>query len=150
MRSAMSSAVSMSCSIITTVVSRGMAPITPFTLARSSRERPASRRLQPDSREYRARLRIEARRQPAEHAPALARKAEERARNVVLERVAREERDDLVGAREAEMAAPPGRVPRDVVAEKHDAAGVARQVAGEKIEKRGLAGAVRADDQASL
>jgi len=42
MRSARSSAVSMSCSIITTVTSRGMRPIRSFIAARSSRERPAS------------------------------------------------------------------------------------------------------------
>jgi len=69
----------------------------------------------------------------AEHAPARARKAEERKRDVVLERVVREERDDLVGAREPGAAAP-GREARDVRAEERDAPGVAREIAGERLK----------------
>src|SRR5207249_9475101 len=44
----------------------------------------------------------------------------------------------------------PGRKARDLLDEVHDAARVAREIAGEEFEERGLAGAVRADDQAPL
>ena len=40
--------------------------------------------------------------------------------------------------------------PPDFRAEKLDRAGVARQVAGQQVEERGLAGAVGADDEAPL
>src|SRR5262249_30234650 len=93
---------------------------------------------------------VEARRQPAEHAPALLRETEERERDVVLERVLRKERDDLIRAREPAMAAPPGGEARDLLVEEHDAARVAREIAGEEVEERGLPGAVRPDDQAPL
>ena len=39
---------------------------------------------------------------------------------------------------------------RDVVAEQLDRAAVGREFAGDQVEQRGLAGAVRADDQPPL
>ena len=136
MRSAMSSAVSMSCSIITTVVSRGIAGDQRLhrraLLARQPGERlveqqharllrqrhgdlhaallavghlgdrPLRQVLQPDALQAppSPRRRTGSAKR-AERVPAQRAQAEERQRDVVLERVLREERDDLVGAREA-------------------------------------------------
>src|SRR5205085_121833 len=53
---------------------------------------------------------------------------------------------DLIGASEPAERAPIGRLMRDVAALEHDAAGIGSQLAGEMMQQRGLAGAVRADD----
>ena len=68
----------------------------------------------------------------------------------MLERVAGEQRDDLVGSRQSEMRAPVGRKLRDVGAEQLDLSGIRPHVAADLVEQRGLAGAVRADDQAAF
>ena len=85
-----------------------------------------------------------------ERVPAQRRQAEQRERDVAQDGVAREQRDDLVGARHAEMRAPAAGHARDVAAEQRDRAAVGRDLAGDQVEQRGLAGAVRADDQAPL
>src|SRR6185295_993349 len=85
-----------------------------------------------------------------ESTPARLRQAEERKHDVVLDRVLLEQRDDLVGAREAEVGSFVRAQPDDVPAEKEHLAGIRGQVAGNQVEKRGLAGAVRADDEAAL
>ena len=176
----------MSCSIITTVVSRGMAPISVRTASRSSpreagerlvqqqqarrlRERqrdleaaPVAVRdfrhaaprlaLEPHPREDAAR-RVEERRlarERPERVPAGARKAQQREHHVVLERVVREERDDLVGAREPAARALVRLHARDLAPEDADRARVAAQVAGDEVEERGLAGAVGPDDEPAL
>ena len=48
-------------------------------------------------------------RQRPPHLPARGPQAEQAERDVVLERIAGEQRDDLVGSRQAEMRAPVGR-----------------------------------------
>ena len=82
--------------------------------------------------------------------PAQRRQAEQRQRDVVHDGVAREQGDDLVGARHAEMRAPAARHAGDVAVEQPDRAAVGRELAGDQVEQRGLAGAVRADDQPPL
>ena len=66
--------------------------------------------------------------------------------DIVLNRQAGEQRGNLVGA--AQAAADPliGREMGDVFAEEADRAGRGREVAGDAVEQRGLAGAVRAED----
>src|SRR5258708_4096183 len=103
--------------------------------------------LQPDAGQHLARFLVKMGRKAAEGVPPCARKPEKRKRDVVLERVVGEERDDLVGAREAAVHAVVGREPADLFAEQLDRPGVAREIAGEEIGERGLAGAVRPDDQ---
>ena len=85
-----------------------------------------------------------------ERIPATPRQAELRQRDVVLERVVGKQRDDLVGAGQAAVRPAMRPQPRDFLAEKPDRAGVGRQVAGDQVEKRRLAGAVRSDDQPPL
>jgi hypothetical protein len=68
----------------------------------------------------------------------------------VLQGVLGEERDDLVGARQAEVHAAVGCPLRDFLVEKEDLSRIAAQVPGDQIEERGLPGAVRADDQPPL
>src|SRR5258708_16023894 len=103
--------------------------------------------FQPDAGQHLARFLVKMGRKAAEGVPPCARKPEKRKRDVVLERVLREERDDLVGAREAAVHAVVGREPADLFAEQLDGARTPRQVAGEALEERGLASAVRADDE---
>ena len=85
-----------------------------------------------------------------ERVPAQRRQPEQCEHDVAQERVAREQRDDLIGAGDADMGALPARDPRDVASEDVDRAGARLQVAGDLVEQRRLAGAVRADDQAPL
>jgi hypothetical protein len=66
----------------------------------------------------------------------------------VLERIAGEQRNDLIGSGQAEMRALVGREVRDVGAEQLDLSRIRPQVAADLIEQRGLARAIRADDQA--
>src|SRR5664280_1549100 len=79
--------------------------------------------------------------------PAQRRQPHQRQRHIVHDGVAREEGDDLVGARHAEMRAAPARRLGNVLPEQMDRAFVGRDLAGDQIEQRGLAGAVGADDQ---
>src|SRR5439155_6094994 len=62
----------------------------------------------------------------------------------------RKQRDDLVGACKAEVNAPMGRQAADFGTEQLDRPRVARKIAGQQIEERGLARTVGADDQAPL
>jgi hypothetical protein len=77
------------------------------------------------------------------HLPARRPQAEQAERDIVLERVVGEQRNDLVGSRQPEMRAPVGRKKGDVGAEQPDRAGIGPQVAADLIEQRGLAGGVR-------
>src|SRR5664279_5212129 len=82
--------------------------------------------------------------------PARRRQAEQRQRDIMDNRVARKQRDDLIGARHAEVRAPTARRAGDVLAEQPDRAAVGRDLAGDQVEQRGLAGAIGADDQPPL
>src|SRR6185312_9193994 len=65
-------------------------------------------------------------------------------------RLAREQGDDLISAREAAMRAAAARQAGDVFAEEPDAAAIRPELAGDEVEQRRLARAVGADDQAAL
>ena len=93
---------------------------------------------------------IGAARERRERVPARRRQSEQRQRHVAQDRVHREQGDDLVGPRQPEMGPQPARSPRDVSAEQVDAAARGSELAGDEVEQRRLAGAVRADDQAPL
>src|SRR5581483_5598307 len=69
---------------------------------------------------------------------------------VVLDRKLGKQIRDLVGATDAQRNALVGAQAGDVATAEQDRAGGGRHLAGDGIEKRGLAGAVRADDRASL
>src|SRR6185503_20341635 len=72
---------------------------------RHFRHRPLREMLEADKGQHASRFLVESRFR-RKNLPALLRQAEERERDVVLESVLREERDDLVGAREAEVDSP--------------------------------------------
>src|SRR5262249_34368860 len=59
-------------------------------------------------------------------------------------------RDDLVGPGHPEVEAPPAGHARDVAAEQRDGAAIRRELAGDEVEQRRLAGAVGADDEPAL
>src|ERR1043166_6740149 len=82
--------------------------------------------------------------------PAQRREAEQRQRYVAQERIAREQRDDLISARHAKMRAVAAFEARDVAAEQRNRSAVRRNLAGDQVEQRRLAGAVRADDQSAF
>src|SRR2546425_10216838 len=88
--------------------------------------------------------------EPDERIPAQRRQAEQGQRDVSQQRLAREERDDLVGAADAEVRAPATRDPRDVTVEESDRAAVRPKLPGDEVEERRLAGPVGADDQTAL
>src|SRR5262249_45854784 len=88
--------------------------------------------------------------EPEERVPAERREPEERQRDVPQQRVVGEERDDLVGAGDAEVGPAAARDARDVPIEERDRAAVGPELAGDEVEERGLAGAVRADDESPL
>src|SRR4029453_18560036 len=75
---------------------------------------------------------------------------EEREYHVVDEPLARKQRENLVGAREPEVHAPLRGHAQQLLSEQPDRAAVGGEIAGDQVEQRGLAGAVRADDQAPL
>ena len=107
----------------------------------------------PDLRQRLARLRRRGARWPVstvQRIPAQLVEAEQREHDVVDERLAREQRQDLVGAGEAEMHALLRRHADQFLAEQLDRAAVGGEIAGDQVEQRGLAGAVRPDDQAAL
>src|SRR5438105_13403280 len=56
----------------------------------------------------------------------------------------------MVGARDAEERAPPGGNAGDVAVEQRDRPAIGPELAGDQVEERRLAGAVRADDQSPL
>src|SRR5437773_1244782 len=58
--------------------------------------------------------------------------------------------DDLIGAGEAEMGAAAARDAGDVAVEQAHRTAIGPDFAGDQVEQRRLAGAVRADDQAAL
>jgi hypothetical protein len=75
---------------------------------------------------------------------------QQRQHHVVDEPLARKQRQNLIGARQAEVYAPLGRHPPQLPAEQPDRTGIGGEIAGDQVEQRGLAGAVRTDDQAPL
>ena len=70
--------------------------------------------------------------------------------DVVVDGEAGKQRGDLVGPAQAAADALVGREVRDVLAEEADGAGGRREIAGDAVEQRGLAGAVRAEHGAPL
>ena len=75
--------------------------------------------VEPDARSAAARLRkVALAVEPHERIPAQARQPEQRQRHVAQQRLAREQRDDLVGAREPQMRAPAARDAGDVALEQ--------------------------------
>src|ERR1035437_6409198 len=82
--------------------------------------------------------------------PSQGRQAEQRERDVAQDRIERKQRDDLIGAGHAAMGAAPARRLGDVMPEQMDRAAVGRDLAGDQVEQRGLAGAIGADDQPPL
>src|SRR5665213_293334 len=68
----------------------------------------------------------------------------------MLERVAGEQGDDLVGSGKAGVGTSIGREPRDILAEKSDFTRVRPHVAADLVEQRGLARAVRPDNEAAF
>jgi hypothetical protein len=82
--------------------------------------------------------------------PAQRRQSQKRQRHVVHDAVAREEGDDLVGARHAEMRPSAARHLGDVLPEQMDRTFVGTDLASDQVEQRGFAGPVGADDQPAL
>src|SRR5580692_4131782 len=82
--------------------------------------------------------------------PAQRRQPKQRQGRIAQNRVAGEQRDDLISARHAEMGALAARHLGDVAVKQLDRAAIGKKLAGDEIEQRGLAGAVRADDQPAL
>ena len=70
--------------------------------------------------------------------------------DIVVHRQAGEQRGNLVGAAQAAADALVGRKVGDVLAEEADGAGGRREIAGDAVEQRGLARAVRAEHRAPL
>ena len=70
-----------------------------------------------------------------------------RQRDIVGRGEVRQQRGDLEGARQPELAALPGRQMGDVLAGKTDGAGARAQLSDQLADQRGLAGAVRPDDR---
>src|SRR5450631_4896836 len=93
---------------------------------------------------------VAVRRQRSPHLPARWQQTEQAERDVVFEGVAGEQGDDLVGSRQPEMRALVRREIRDVGAEQLDLSRTRPHVAVDLIEQRGLAGAIRTDDQAAF
>ena len=85
-----------------------------------------------------------------ERVPAHGGEAQQRQLDVAQDGVAGEQRDDLVGARHAEMGAVAACGVRDVAAEQGNRAAVGCDLAGNQVEERGLAGAVGTNNQAPL
>ena len=75
---------------------------------------------------------------------------EQRQHHVVNEPLARKQRENLIGAREAEVHASLRGHAQEFLPEQPDRTGIGGEVAGDQVEQRGLAGPVRADDQAAL
>ena len=84
------------------------------------------------------------------HIPAQPVQAQQREHDVVDEGLLREQGEDLVGPRKPEMHALLRRQLEQLLTEQLHRTGVGRKVARHQIEERGLAGAVRADDQPPL
>ena len=74
----------------------------------------------------------------------------DREEEVVADGEVAEQQRGLVGAPQAPADALVGRQVGDVLAEEEDAAGRGRKVPGDRVEERGLAGAVGAEDGAAL
>ena len=108
--------------------------------------------IEADAREHRARLvvKMAVTGERPEHVPARAIEAEQRKCDVVFERGAGKQRNDLVGAREPAVRALVRTQPLHLFAEQADGAGVALQVAGNQVEQRRFTGAVRPDDEPPL
>src|SRR2546421_7959082 len=76
--------------------------------------------------------------------------AEQTEHYVVDQRLFRKQREDLIGARKPEMHALLRWQPEQFLPEQFHRSRVRRKIAGNQIKQRGLAGAVRADDQPPL
>src|SRR5512144_511182 len=88
--------------------------------------------------------------EPSDRVPASPRTAEQREHHVAQQGLAREQGDDLVGAGDPQMGAPPARSPGDIATEKSDRTSVGPELARDEVEECRLAGAVGADDQVPL
>ena len=86
----------------------------------------------------------------AQEAEAATRHAPHRQKEVLRHRELAEEERGLVGAAQAHADALVGRQRGDVLAEEAHGARGGREVAGDGVEQRGLAGAVGADQRAAL
>src|SRR5262249_46351892 len=82
--------------------------------------------------------------------PAGRRKSKQRQSYVVQDGIACKQRDDLVRARHAEVRAAAARNARDILTEEVHRSRIRGQFACDQVEKRGLAGAVRPDDQTAF
>src|SRR6201987_1778113 len=115
-------------------------------------QRPFGNVLKPDALERIARLNGEmalaAKRR--RRVPAQRRQPEQSKRDVVLDGIASEQCNDLIGSRHPKMRAFASRNPRDVTAKQMYGTTVRRELASDQIEQRGLARAVRTNDQAAF
>src|SRR5664279_2822235 len=84
------------------------------------------------------------------HLPARRPQTEQAERDIVFERIARKQRNDLIGPRQSKMRALVGRELRNVRAEQLDLARIRPQVTADLVEQGCLAGAIRTDDQAAF
>src|SRR5262249_49787683 len=85
-----------------------------------------------------------------ERVPAKPREPQERQDDVAQQRLAREERDDLVGSGHAQMEAPAARHARDVLVEERDGSAIGPELAGDQVEERRPPRPVGADDETPL
>src|SRR6516164_1122294 len=82
--------------------------------------------------------------------PAQRRQTEQRKSDIMLDRIVREQCNDLVGPRHSQMRAFAARQLRNIALKQTHRTGVRRKLAGDQIEQRSLACAVRADDQTAF
>ncbi len=68
----------------------------------------------------------------------------------MFQRIAGEQRNDLIGPRQSKMSARVRRKLRNVGAEQLDLSRIRPHVAADLIEQSSLAGAIRTDDQAAF
>src|SRR5262245_18573044 len=116
------------------------------------RQRPMCEVVEPDPRERLARAgdQFVPRVDIDERIPAQPRQAEQRQGDIAQDRILGKQRDDLVGARHAEMSPAMAGHARDVAVEQDDGTGIGRDFAGNKVEQGGLACAIGTDDQPPL
>ena len=123
----------------------------PFAIGRLAHH-PIAERAEPDAVERLIGRFVERAplRQHRPRIPAGRRETEQRQHDVVHQRVARKQREDLVGPRQAERHPPRRRQAQQFLAEQPHGAAVRIEIAGHEIEQRRLAGPIRADDEAAF